>query len=257
MISCQHYRLLYAAIHAVYTRLDLRQCMSLMAETTIMSGLEKELIRFDEMVTPKTYKFGVLSVRDDQQCEEQWFGNTGLTKEMTRFLEILGTKVELRDYKQYAAGLDTKSGESGTHSYATHWKEHQIMFHVGPLMPFQPQDKQQVHRKRYIGNDIVCIVFMDTDRQALFNPNAIRSQFLHVFIVVHPEKVDGEPAWRVQIIHHQNVPDFGPSIPSPPVFVDPDQLREFLLLKRKPSTSFFRMLTIFFSDQCRAGSLEI
>ncbi|KAI8068440.1 hypothetical protein BC940DRAFT_237945 [Gongronella butleri] len=245
LLCCHHYRLLYAAIHAVYTQLDLRQCKTLTAEATIMAGLEKELIRYDEMVTPKTYKFGILSVRDDQRAEEQWFGNTGLTRDMETFLEILGHKVELHGYKQYAAGLDTKSGESGTHSYATQWKEHQIMFHVGPLMPFQPQDSQQIHRKRYIGNDIVCIVFMDTDQRGLFDPTAIRSQFVHVFIVVHPETSQGRPAWRVEVVQQQTVASFGPTIPSPPVFVNPRELREFLLLKRNSASFFFFFFFVF------------
>jgi hypothetical protein len=79
------------------------------------------------------------------------------------------------------------------------------MFHVAPLMPSHSNDKQQVLRKKHIGNgkenkkkevidscinnnlviDIVCIIFLEGDQ--LFNPKAIRSQFLHVYIIVRPE----------------------------------------------------------------------
>ena len=41
----------------------------------------------------------------------------------------------------------------------------------------------QLQRKRHIGNDIVCIVFMDAF-QTKFIPSCIKSNFLHSFIVV-------------------------------------------------------------------------
>lgn len=40
--------------------------------------------------------------------------------------------------------------------------------------------------------DIVCIVFVE-GKTAKFDPDVIRSQFLHVYIVIHPE---GKSAWR-------------------------------------------------------------
>lgn len=44
------------------------------------------------------------------------------------------------------------AGESGETSFASSWRDCEIMFHVAPLMPLRENDKQQVHRKRYIGN---------------------------------------------------------------------------------------------------------
>jgi RAP1 GTPase activating protein 1 len=35
------------------------------------------------------------------------------------------------------------------------------MFHVATYIPFTPEDRQQVERKRHLGNDIVVIVFRD------------------------------------------------------------------------------------------------
>jgi hypothetical protein len=43
------YRLLHAAVLSVYHHLDLRNFKALSAESTILAGLEKELMRFDEM----------------------------------------------------------------------------------------------------------------------------------------------------------------------------------------------------------------
>jgi RAP1 GTPase activating protein 1 len=35
----------------------------------------------------------------------------------------------------------------------------EIMYHVAPYLPWYPNDKQQLERKRHLGNDIVVIVF--------------------------------------------------------------------------------------------------
>ncbi|CAO3624348.1 unnamed protein product [Cunninghamella echinulata] len=224
-------KLLHAAVLTIYSHLDLRSFKTLSAEDTILAGLEKELLHYDEIGIPKNYKFGVLCVKDDQTTEEEWFSNTGLSKELEYFLNIIGRQVTLKDYNGYAAGLDIKCGESGKYSYVTSWRENEIMLHVGPLMPLNTQDKQQVHRKRYIGNDIVCIIFMESDQQNIFDPSVIRSQFLHAFIIIHPEIIEEKRAWRVEIVYNKNMKEFGPSIPSPPLFFSEEKLREFLILK--------------------------
>ena len=41
----------------------------------------------------------------------------------------------------------------------------------------------QLQRKRHIGNDIVCVVFLEASDTA-FSPACIKSHFLHTFIVV-------------------------------------------------------------------------
>ncbi|CDH51310.1 rap ran-gap family protein [Lichtheimia corymbifera JMRC:FSU:9682] len=220
-------RTMRAAVKAVHSTLDMRDFREMSAQATILSGLEKDLLRFDENEIPRCYKFGVLSVHDGQTTEEEWFGNSQLSESLERFLHIMGKPVELCGYKGYSAGLDTKSGESGEMSFASSWRDCEIMFHVAPLMPLRENDKQQVHRKRYIGNDIVCIVFVE-GKTAKFDPDVIRSQFLHVYIVIHPE---GKNAWRVQVATKKNVMDFTPMLSSPSIIRDEDELRAFLLLK--------------------------
>ena len=65
--------------------------------------------------------------------------------------------------------------------YAEHGAN-EMMFHVSTLLPFTPNNRQQLPRKRYIGNDIVTVVFQEIDAKP-FIPN-LKSQFQHVFIVV-------------------------------------------------------------------------
>lgn len=167
-------RIMRAAIYSTHPNLDFRELKELSAESTVLAGLEKEILKFDEMEIPKFYKFGVLTVKDGQRTEEEWFSNSGLSPRFERFMNILGKVVELEGYQGYKAGLDTKckisqhlnrivhvkfcsclirvAGESGKTSFASSWLDFEIMFHVAPLMPYKNHDKQQVHRKRYIGN---------------------------------------------------------------------------------------------------------
>jgi len=65
---------------------------------------------------------------------------------------------------------------------------------------------------------------------SFFSLTSIPSPFhLDVFAVVTSE-ASGK-GWRVALYCDENVPLFGPSLPCPPVFEDPYNLREFLLVK--------------------------
>jgi hypothetical protein len=44
------------------------------------------------------------------------------------------------------------AGESGTHVYTSKWKDFDIVYHVAPLIPAPKSDRQQIHRKRHVGN---------------------------------------------------------------------------------------------------------
>lgn len=57
------------------------------------------------------------------------------------------------------------------------------MFHVSTLLPHEKHDPQKLQRKRHIGNDIVCVVFLEADNTR-FSPACIKSHFLHTFILV-------------------------------------------------------------------------
>lgn len=80
--------------------------------------------------------------------------------------------------------------------------------------------------------DIVCIVFVQGNQP--FNPTAIKSQFLHVFIIVHQETIMSQVVYRVEIVSVQDVPDFGPPLPEKSaIFNDKKELEQFLIAKRK------------------------
>lgn len=97
---------------------------------------------------------------------------------------------------------------TGTHSLYTTYQDYEIMFHVSTMLPYTPNNRQQVQpprralppprglrvltgppcrpqllRKRHIGNDIVTIIFQEPGALP-FTPQNVRSHFQHVFIIV-------------------------------------------------------------------------
>ena len=103
----------------------------------------------------------------------------------------------------------------------------EIMFHVSTMLPFDPNDDQQVARKRFIGNDIVAIVYQEPG--AVFNPSVISSHFLHSYIVVQPELHTLQ--FKVVNIAKNGVSEFLPAINCQYLFNCDSEFREFLLSK--------------------------
>lgn len=119
------------------------------------------------------YKFGVLLVKENQTKEEEWFANSHAPDCLERFLDVIGHQVELQGYQGWAAGLDTRSGDSGMFTYTDTWRDAILTFHVSTLIPSKPMDKQHIQRKRHIGNGklyyqfLTLIVFMSSDNYGL------------------------------------------------------------------------------------------
>ena len=61
------------------------------------------------------------------------------------------------------------------------------MYHVANLLPYNANDKQQLERKRHIGNDIVVIVFQDEHAEKPFQLQTLTSHQNHVVAVVQPQ----------------------------------------------------------------------
>ncbi|CAF0797732.1 unnamed protein product [Brachionus calyciflorus] len=125
------------------------------------------------------------------------------------------------------SGADT----TGEYSYYTIYEGHEVMYHVSTLLPYNKDSKQQLERKRHIGNDIVTIVFQDLDDndEPDFTPSSARSQFQHIFALVTFNK--NEKSYRLKIFSEQSVPPFGPSLPCAAIFTNHKEFREFLLVK--------------------------
>ncbi|XP_031467697.1 signal-induced proliferation-associated protein 1-like [Phasianus colchicus] len=140
----------------------------------------------------RRHKVGVLYCRAGQSTEEEMYNNECAGPAFNEFLSLLGERVTLKAFSKYAAQLDTKTDSTGTHSLYTTYQDYEIMFHVSTMLPYTPNNRQQLLRKRHIGNDIVTIVFQEPGALP-FTPRGVRSHFQHVFIVVraHEPCTDG------------------------------------------------------------------
>ncbi|KAI8903148.1 hypothetical protein EDD86DRAFT_182723, partial [Gorgonomyces haynaldii] len=195
--------------------------------------LEKRLLQLDEAGSSMKYKVGVLLCAPGQKTDDEFFCNVNGSLGFEKFLMCLGDKVELKGFKGFTGGLDTRDNLTGTHSIYTKWRNFEVMFHVSTMIPFTPGDTQQVARKKHLGNDIVMIVYLDGDVE--FDPTSIRTQFTLVFIVIKEESifVDGKQVdgYRIALTTNIDVPKFLPTLPNPSLFYDRNEIHEFLLSK--------------------------
>ncbi|XP_066836563.1 GTPase-activating Rap/Ran-GAP domain-like protein 3 isoform X10 [Anser cygnoides] len=161
--------------------------------------IQKDLLVLEEQEVNGSvnFKFGVLYAKDGQLTDDEMFSNDDTT---------------------------------GTCSIYTVYQGHEIMFHVSTMLPYSRENKQQVERKRHIGNDIVTIVFQEGEESSTaFKPSMIRSHFTHIFALVRYNKQND--SYRLKIFSEESVPLFGPPLPSPPVFTNHQEFRDFLLVK--------------------------
>ena len=244
------------------------------------SKLEKAITQLDGHRTSFSYKFGVLLIRDGQMNESEWFANRAehfkdeydQPHSFTAFCQNIGTIIELKGHQGFSAGLDTKNNNTGQYSIYNKWLydpsrraavssppadlSFEIMFHVSTMLPYIENDEQQIQRKRHIGNDLVSIIFLEKSDDELvrvhtrFNPSLIKSQFLHVYIVVQPVKwplisatgsqktgsSQGSEAYHVRVISTSDIPSFSPYLPDPPIFMvsseqEKQVFKDFLIAK--------------------------
>ncbi|CAG0891262.1 unnamed protein product [Cyprideis torosa] len=92
------------------------------------------------------------------------------------------------------------------------------------------RNRLDIERKRHIGNDIVNIIFLEgpPSEMAEFKANVMRSHFTHIIALVTALEGGG---YRLSVHTDESVPLFGPVLPSPPVFHDLRNFRDFLLVK--------------------------
>ncbi|KTF90964.1 hypothetical protein cypCar_00027827 [Cyprinus carpio] len=188
------------------------------------------IVNYDEHELNNTFKFGVIYQKFGQTSEVELFGNSEETPAFTEFLRMLGDCVELQDFKGFRGGLDVSHGQTGSQSVYTVFRGQELMFHISTKLPYTEGDIQQVQRKRHIGNDIVAAVFQE--EATPFVPDMIASNFLHAYILVQVENPGtDDTTYKVSVTAREDVPQFGPPLPSPPIFKKGPEFREFLLTK--------------------------
>ena len=206
-----------------------------------------EILKLDELRScsrndQKKRKIGILLQLPGQTSERELYNNQCGTENFRIFLDWLGTRIKLKGFNGYNGGLDCKRDQTGKDSYYTKFKNYEIMFHVGTLLPFSdgsdPSSVQQLARKRHIGNDIITIIFQDEPKENLesslngtielndnpptasnlqlpFEPDTIKSHFQHVFIVVRASGRDERtrlPLYQIEVVKSRDIPVIPPTI---------------------------------------------
>nr|XP_023652043.1 signal-induced proliferation-associated 1-like protein 2 isoform X2 [Paramormyrops kingsleyae] len=191
----------------------------------------EQLLKLDEQGLSFQHKVGILYCKEGQSTEEEMYNNESAGPGFDEFLDLLGQRVRLKGFTKYRAQLDNKTDSTGTHSLYTTYKDYELMFHVSTLLPYTPNNRQQLLRKRHIGNDIVTIIFQEPGALP-FTPKTVRSHFQHVFVIVKVHNPCTENVcYSVAVSRSKGVPPFGPPIPKGVTFPKSAVFRDFLLAK--------------------------
>jgi len=174
--------------------------------------LPQALLSMEEQQQIRGFKFGVLYSKEGQTKEDEMFHNVETSSNFEEFLDFLGDRVKLEGWKGFRGGLDVRSGTTGEHSIYRKFNNNEIMFHVSTMLPYNPKDKQQLERKRHIGNDIVVIIYQEGD--TIYKPTTISSRQVHVVFVVKTVKIPDDPTtyYRLSVVSKDGVPAFGPQL---------------------------------------------
>ncbi|XP_015591647.1 signal-induced proliferation-associated 1-like protein 1 [Cephus cinctus] len=192
---------------------------------------EEPVARLDEQGLSNRYKVGVLYCRTGQRTEEEMYNNQHAGPAFLEFLDTIGQRIRLRGFEGYKAGLDTQTDSTGTHAVAATHRGAEVTFHVSTMLPFTPNNRQQLLRKRHIGNDIVTIVFQEPGALP-FSPRRIRSQFQHVFVIVKATNPCSENTqYSIAVSRSKEVPIFGPPVPPGATFPKGKAFADFILAK--------------------------
>lgn len=195
-----------------------------------------ELLKLDHIFIKTELKVGVIYIKAGQaESEESILGNKEESPLFTEFLDLLGDRITLKGFDRYKGGLDTVHNLTGTESVYTMWRNIEIMFHVSTMLPHEENDPQKLQKKRHIGNDIVCVAFIEDD-DTLFWPGCIKSYFLHTFITIRtsakPLKEGEKRKYTVSCVCRNEVQyAFKPYLVEQDEFFKSDFFREWLLVK--------------------------
>lgn len=74
---------------------------------------EDELIKLDEAYVQNKYKVGLMYCGSGQQTEEEMYNNEEGSPAFNEFLELIGSKVRLKGFSKYKAGLCNKNDSTG------------------------------------------------------------------------------------------------------------------------------------------------
>jgi len=170
---------------------------------SLSSRLKRSLKELDKTNAREMIKIGLIYVRPGQEKQHDILANDCGSERFVKFTSGLGWSVDLETHGQYKGGLDPRTAGVTAPYYANQSEE--VIFHDITRMPTKADDRQQIHKKRHVGNDNVHIVWSEHKRD--YNPATITSQFNHAHIVIYPLE---NGLNRIQVFKKDTLRIFGP-----------------------------------------------
>lgn len=162
--------------------------------------LTRAINELDKMQCREIVKLGVIYVAQGQQSQKEILANSTASPEFIEFIQSLGAVVEVKTHEGYLGGID-REGSVGKQTISHADWQHDVVYHVVPLMPTDSEDDQQINKKRHVGNDCVHIVWSEHWRD--YEKDTITSHFNFTHIVVYPLP---NRLYRIQIhMKHQSL----------------------------------------------------
>eukprot|EP01127_Copromyxa_protea_P018427 TRINITY_DN5812_c0_g1_i1.p1 TRINITY_DN5812_c0_g1~~TRINITY_DN5812_c0_g1_i1.p1 ORF type:complete len:1246 (-),score=191.21 TRINITY_DN5812_c0_g1_i1:54-3791(-) len=203
-------------------------------------NIGEDLNELSSKLHENSFKFGVVFMQNGKSTADQMYKNNSMSPAFEDFLNIIATKICLNGWSGFSGGLDTRENFDGQFSYYTDFHSEKIMFHVSPMIPFISKEPS---RKRFIGNDIVVIIFKDEGCTEDLNPKSFQSHFNHIFILVskltkddlirYEPQISGEVDtdwYHIDVFCKTGLRVFHPRLPNPQI-IKKENLREWLLTK--------------------------
>eukprot|EP01130_Rhizamoeba_saxonica_P016945 TRINITY_DN7957_c0_g1_i1.p1 TRINITY_DN7957_c0_g1~~TRINITY_DN7957_c0_g1_i1.p1 ORF type:complete len:145 (-),score=19.01 TRINITY_DN7957_c0_g1_i1:26-460(-) len=105
------------------------------------------------------------------------------------------------------------------------------MYHVSTMLRHSEADNQQIGKKRHIGNNVVVIVFHESNMP--FDPKVISSHFNHVFFVIKKIKSDPESKtmYRLWTTSKSGVGEHLPLLRKSRIFEKDEEFKRYLQCK--------------------------
>ena len=135
----------------------------------------------------ETLKIGVIFVKKGQRDQNIILANNWESTEgsdFRSFIRGLGWLVDLSTHKWNNGKLDNNSFSNGRYHIYYESERFEVAFHTAPLMPSNPNDSQQIYKKRHVGNDNVHIVWCEDTID--YETSTITSQFNDAHVIVYP-----------------------------------------------------------------------
>ncbi|PRP77100.1 putative leucine-rich repeat receptor-like protein kinase [Planoprotostelium fungivorum] len=164
-----------------------------------------KLRNLDKAPTRDVIKVGLIYVKEGQETQHEILANDSASSHYHEFVSGLAWPVQLSSHRGYLAGLDPQGSNGKTSSYFA-GPMLELMFHEIARMPTNPDDKQQLLKKRHVGNDAVHVIWNENGRE--YSPKTIVSQFNQAHIILCPL-----PNGMCRVVvakKDEEVPVFGP-----------------------------------------------